>query len=59
MRHSLLDFTTIERAISCSIEALRHDGVDLSNHPALEKLANAQEELKRALSISMSRMNGQ
>lgn len=56
MRHPILDFNTIERALLCSIEALEGDE---THHPALEHLINAQEELKRALSFSLSRVNGQ
>ncbi|WP_449620264.1 hypothetical protein [Robertmurraya sp. Marseille-Q9965] len=58
MRYSTIDFNSIERAITYSLEALQHEGVDLSNYSALEKLTDAQEELKRALSYSMSRING-
>ncbi|WP_170972198.1 hypothetical protein [Bacillus yapensis] len=57
MRYSLIDFNSIERAITYSLEALQHEGEDL-NDPALEKLTSAQEELKRALSYSMSHING-
>lgn len=58
MRYSLIDFNSIERAITYSLEALQHEGEDLTNYPALEKLTSAQEELKRALSYSMSHNNG-
>ncbi|MEQ2528625.1 hypothetical protein WMO40_18225 [Bacillaceae bacterium CLA-AA-H227] len=58
MRYSLIDFNSIERAITYSLEALQHEGEVLTNDPALEKLTSAQEELKRALSYSMSHING-
>jgi hypothetical protein len=57
MRHSIIDFNTIERALSYSIEALGHEGKEQPYHPAMEQLVNAQEELKRALSFSMSRIS--
>ncbi|WP_170209251.1 hypothetical protein [Robertmurraya kyonggiensis] len=58
MRYSTIDFNSIERAITYSLEALQHESEDLTNDLALEKLTSAQEELKRALSYSMSRING-
>lgn len=59
MRYSNLDFNSIERALTISIEALELEGDEQSHHQARQQLTNAQEELKRALSFSMSRINGQ
>lgn len=59
MRNSFLDFNSIERALSFSMDALVGEENDESYQNAMEQLTNAQEELKRALSFSMSRMNGQ
>lgn len=58
MRHSNLDFNTIDRAISYSIAALEHEGTVQPHHLALEELAKKREELKRALSFSLSRVSG-
>lgn len=57
VRHSNLDFHSIERALSVSMEALEGDGSEQLSSSALEQLAIAQEEWKRALSFSMSRGN--
>jgi len=54
MRDSTIDFNSISRALSDTIEALEGAG----DHSALEQLTDAQEELKRALSFSLSHMNG-
>ncbi|MDQ0155167.1 hypothetical protein [Robertmurraya andreesenii] len=59
MRYSILDFNSIERALAVSIEALGHEGDETSHRLAREQLINAREELKRALSFSMSHINGQ
>ncbi|MGG0716758.1 hypothetical protein ABE096_04055 [Robertmurraya massiliosenegalensis] len=58
MRYSTIDFNTIERALSYSIEALGNEQNEELQSPAIEKLVNAKEELKRALSYSLSRING-
>ncbi len=52
MRQSHLDFATISRALSGSIETLKENGCDV---PALEKLADAQKALQQAISFSCSR----
>ncbi|WP_077213753.1 hypothetical protein [Bacillus dakarensis] len=54
MRDSTIDFNSISRALSGTIEALESAG----DPSALEQLTDAQEELKRALSFSLSHMNG-
>jgi len=58
MRYSAIDFNTIERALSYTIEALELEQNEELQFPALEELVNAKEELKRALSYSLSRING-
>lgn len=52
MRETCIDFDTISRALSYSIEMLQGD--EQAQDPALERLTDAQEELKRALSYSLS-----
>lgn len=59
MRHSILDFNTIERAIAYSIAALEHEENNAPHLSALEELEKKREELKRALSFSLSRVSGQ
>lgn len=59
MRDSFLNFNSIERAISVSMDALVGEENNESYQTAMEQLTNAQAELKRALSFSMSRINGQ
>ncbi|MDF1507776.1 hypothetical protein PZE06_06215 [Robertmurraya sp. DFI.2.37] len=58
MRYSAIDFNTIERALSYTIEALELEQNEELQSSVLEELVNAKEELKRALSYSLSRMNG-
>lgn len=58
MRYSYLDFNTIERALSSSIEALDRMKNEQTSDIALKQLTYAKEEWKRALSYSMSRING-
>lgn len=57
MRHSIVDFNSIERALLYSIEELEKER-NPQDEQAFEELMKAQEELKRAFSISMSRRNG-
>lgn len=59
MRDSFLNFNSIERALSVSMDALTNEEHDGTYETAMEQLTNAQVELKRALSFSMSRINGQ
>lgn len=55
MRQSHINFDTISRALSCSIEALQEKECD---SPALEKLVDAQRVLQQAISFSCSRIIG-
>lgn len=59
MRDSFLNFNSIERALSDSMDALISEDNEGTYETAMEQLTNAQAELKRALSFSMSRINGQ
>jgi hypothetical protein len=52
LRQLNVDFNTISRALSYSIEAVQEE--ELHDRTALDKLIAAQKELQRALSFSLS-----
>lgn len=55
VRQSHINFDTISRALSCSIEAVKERE---SNTLALEQLVDAQRVLQQAISFSCSRRIG-